>query len=276
MIFGLEPLQLGLLLAAVAAAGLFAGLIAGLFGVGGGTVIVPALFYAFAVLGLGGEQNLHTAVGSSLAVIIAVSVRSLAAHRRHGAVDEAALRDWTPWIALGAGLGAALAGAASDEGLALVYAGVALLVAAQLGLASDRWRLASDLPQGWTRRGLGTGIGVASALMGVGGGALGSMLMTLCGRPIHQAVATASGFGLAIGVPAAAGFVVFGWGEEGRPPLSFGYVNIPAVIVMGVLTATAAPFGARLAHRLDKRRLRRLFALFLAMTAASVAFKAWR
>jgi uncharacterized membrane protein YfcA len=276
VIFGLDPLQLGLLLAAITGAGLFAGLIAGLFGVGGGTVIVPALFYAFSVLGLGGDRNLHTSVGSSLAVIIAVSFTSLAAHRRHGAVDEAVLKGWTPWIALGGATGAALAGASSDEALALVYAATALLVAAHLGLGSDSWRIAPDLPTGWARRGLGVGIGSASAMMGVGGGALGSMLMTLFGRPIHQAMATASGFGLAIGIPAALGFVAFGWEQEGRPPLSLGYVNVPAVAVMGVLTSAVAPFGAKLAHRLDRRMLRRLFGAFLAVTAASVAYKAWR
>lgn len=270
-----DPAEIAILLAAVLAAGLFAGLIAGLFGVGGGTVIVPALFYAFETLGLGGEGNLHTAVGTSLAVIIAVSIRSLTAHRGHGAVDEQVLKTWTPWIGLGGAIGAVLAGLSSEEGLALVYAAVALLVAAQLGLGNDRWRLAPDLPTGWPRRGLGAGIGAASAMMGVGGGALGSMLMTLCGRPIHQAVATASGFGLAIGVPAAIGFVVTGWSAEGRPPWSLGYVNLPAVLVMGLLTTAVAPFGARLAHRLDRNVLRRLFGAFLAVTAASVAYKAW-
>jgi uncharacterized membrane protein YfcA len=149
-------------------------------------------------------------------------------------------------------------------------------VAFQLAVGGERWRLAPDLPGGWPRRGLGVGIGTASAMMGVGGGALGSMLMTLCGRPIHQAVATASGFGLAIGVPAALGFVISGWSAPGRPPLSLGYVNLPAVLVMGVLTTAVAPFGARLAHRLDRDLLRRMFAAFLAATAASVAYKAWR
>jgi uncharacterized membrane protein YfcA len=111
-------------------------------------------------------------------------------------------------------------------------------------------------------------------MMGVGGGSLGGMVMTLCGRPIHQAVATASGFGLAIGVPAALGFIVAGWSADGRPPLSLGYVNLPAVLLMGALTTAVAPWGARLAHRLPKRALRRAFALFLALTALSVALKA--
>lgn len=269
------PIDLALLVLAISAAGLFAGLIAGLFGVGGGTVIVPALFYAFAVLQLGGEANLHVAVGTSLAVIIAVSIRSLGAHRSHGAVDEAVLRGWTPWIALGGAVGAALAGVSSDEGLAAVYAGVALLVAFQLAFGGERWRVAPDLPIGWPRGVIGTALGTASAMMGVGGGALGSMLMTLCGRPIHQAVATASGFGLAIGVPATVGFIVAGWSAGGRPPLSLGYVNVPAAVVMGVLTTAVAPYGARLAHRLDRTMLRRLFAAFLALTAGSVAYKTW-
>jgi uncharacterized membrane protein YfcA len=242
--------------------------------VGGGTVIVPALYYAFTALRLGGEGNLHTAVGSSLAVIIATALRSLGAHRRQGAVDEAVLRAWTPWVGLGALAGAAAAGLFSEGGLSIVYAGVVLVVAAQMGLGRESWRLRSDLPTGWLRRGLGGLIGALSALMGVGGGALGGMLMTLCGRPIHQAVATASGFGVAIGVPAALGFIVVGWSAEGRPPLSLGYVNVPAALVMALVTGATAPFGARLAHRLPRPMLRRLFAAFLVITALTVVAKA--
>ncbi|MDP8917074.1 MAG: sulfite exporter TauE/SafE family protein [Pseudomonadota bacterium] len=254
-------------------AGLFAGLVAGLFGVGGGTVIVPALYTAFGVLGLGGEANLHTAVGSSLAVIIATAVRSLASHRGHGAVDEAVLRAWTPWVAFGALLGAALAGVSSQGALGLIYAGAALIVAGWMGLGREQWRLGPDLPEGWLRRTLGTVIGALSAMMGVGGGGFGGMLMTLFGRPIHQAVATASGFGVAIGLPAALGYVAFGWAAEGRPPLSLGYVNVPAALIMAAVTTATAPFGARLAHRLPRTRLRRLFAGFLVFTAAAIAWE---
>ena len=269
-----DPAQIALLLIAVVASGLFAGLVAGLFGVGGGTVVVPALFYVFSVLRLGGEANLHVAVGSSLTVIIATALRSLAAHRSHGAVDEAVLKTWTPWVAVGALVGAGLAGLASKEGLSLVYAVAALIVAAHLGFGREHWRIAPDLPTGWLRRGLGTLIGALSAMMGVGGGSFGSMLMTLYGRPIHQAVATASGFGLAIGIPAALGFIVFGWNAPGRPPLSLGYVNVPAAVVMALVTTLTAPFGAKLAHSLDKKVLRRLFAAFLAFTAVLIVHEA--
>lgn len=263
-----------LLLAALTAAGLAGGIVAGLFGVGGGTVIVPAVFYAFEVLGVGGEANLHVAIGTSLLTIVATSWRSLKAHRTHGAVDETVLKTWTPWVAVGGLVGAAVAGVTSMEGLAIVYAVCLAAVAAQMGLMPERYVLRRDLPEGWGRRGIGTLIGGLSAMMGIGGGSFGGMLMTLCGRPIHQAVATASGFGVAIGAAATLGFVVFGWDASGRPPLSLGYVNVPGAVVMAVLTTAVAPLGARLAHSLDRRVLRKAFALYLLATALSVVVKA--
>ncbi len=271
---GLTVADIALLLAAMVGAGAFAGLIAGLFGVGGGTVIVPVLFYAFELLGVGGESNLHVAIGSSLLTIVGTSWRSLAAHRRHGAVDETVLKRWTPWVGLGALIGAGVAGVTSMEGLAIVYGVCLALIAAQMGLLPDHVVLRRDLPDGWGRRVTGGGIGLLSAMMGIGGGSFGGMLMTLCGRPIHQAVATASGFGMAIGAAATIGFVVFGWDAVGRPPLSLGYVNLPAAAVMVIVTTLVAPWGARLAHRLDKRVLKKAFAAYLALTALSVVWKA--
>lgn len=270
----LSPTEWLTLLAAMAAAGAFAGLIAGLFGVGGGTVIVPVLFWVFEMLGVGGESNLHVAVGSSALTIVVTSWRSLKAHRSHGAVDEAVLKSWTPWVGFGALAGAAVAGVTSMTGLAIVYGVCLVLIAAQLGLMPERISLWRDLPVGWWRRVTGAVIGGLSAMMGIGGGSFGGMLMTLCGRPIHQAVATASGFGMAIGAAATLGFVLFGWDAGGRPPLSLGYVNVPAAVVMGLLTMVTAPLGARLAHRLDRRVLRKAFAGYLLLTAISVAVKA--
>ena len=221
-----------------------------------------------------GEANLHTAIGTSLLTIVATSWRSLRAHRSHGAVDEVVLRRWTPWVAFGGLVGAAIAGITSMEGLAIVYGVCVLVVAIQMGLLPDRFVLRPDMPTGWGRRIVATLIGLLSAMMGIGGGSFGGMTMTLCGRPIHQAVATASGFGLAIGATASLGFVVFGWDAAGRPPFSLGYVNVPAALVMGLLTTLVAPYGARLAHSLDKRVLRKAFAVYLLVTAASVVFKA--
>ena len=263
-----------LLLLALTAAGLVGGLVAGLFGVGGGTVIVPAVFYAFEVLGVGGEGNLHTAIGTSLLTIVATSWRSLRAHRAHGAVDEGVLKSWTPWVAAGALVGAGVAGFTAMQGRAIVYGLWLLGVAAQMGLLPEGVTLRRDLPTGWGRRVTGTVIGGLSAMMGIGGGSFGGMMMSLCGRPIHQAVATASGFGLAIGTAATLGFVVFGWDAGGRPPLSLGYVNVPGALLMAVLTTAVAPWGAKLAHSLDRAVLRRAFAVWLLVTAAAVVGKA--
>ena len=184
------------------------------------------------------------------------------------------LKAWTPWVGIGALVGAAVAGFTSMQGLAVVY-GVCLAgIAAQMGLAPDHMTLRRDLPTGWARRLVGGAIGALSAMMGIGGGSFGGMLMTLCGRPIHQAVATASGFGMVIGAAATLGFVVFGWDAAGRPPWSLGYVNLPAAAIMGIVTTLVAPYGARLAHRLDKRVLKKAFAAYLALTALSVVAKA--
>jgi uncharacterized protein len=269
-----SPAEFLTLITALLGAGVFAGMIAGLFGVGGGTVIVPVLFWAFEILGVGGESNLHVAVGSSLLSIVITSWRSLAAHRRHGAVDEAVLKTWTPWVGAGALIGAAVAGFTSMEGLAVIY-GLGLgAVALQLALTPEGFRIRPDLPTGWARRIVGSLIGGLSALMGIGGGSFGGLMMTLCGRPIHQAVATASGFGMAIGAAATLGFVVFGWATEGRPPLSLGWVNVPAALIMGTVTGLVAPWGAKLAHSLPKRTLRRAFAVYLLLAAGAVLVKA--
>jgi uncharacterized protein len=265
---------MAVLVAAMAGAGIFAGLIAGLFGVGGGTVLVPALFYAFSVFGLGGEANLHVAIGTSLSTIITTSLRSVAAHRKHGSVDEAVLKGFIPWIAFGAFIGAALAGLADKAILGLVYGVFAILLAAYMGLGNDSWTIMREVPTGGLRAVVGSMLGCVSALMGIGGGAFGSAVMTLAARPIHQAVATASGFGVAIAIPATFGFVIAGWGVAGRPPLSLGYLNVPGFIVLALLTGAVAPYGARLAHRLDKTMLRRSFGVYLAFTAVLVVVKA--
>jgi uncharacterized protein len=265
--------QTWILLAALVPAGLFAGLIAGLFGVGGGVVIVPVLYQLLTAFGYGAAA-LHVAVATSLATIIATSFSSLNAHRKKGAVDEAVLRAWTPWVALGAVGGAALAGVMSARGMEFVFGGLGLLVAAQFLFAREDWRLASALPEGAVRAGIGFGLGGASALMGIGGGAFGATLMTLCGRPIHQAVATASGFGAAIGIPAALALMVAGWSVPGRPPLSIGFVHAPAFVAIGALTVAMAPFGARLAHRLDRTLLKRLFGAMFAVIAARMLWAA--
>lgn len=262
--------ELLLFAAALAGAGLFAGFVGGLFGIGGGAVIVPALYYVFTALGVDESVRMHVAVGTSLSTIVSTSWRSLAAHTKAGAVDYDILKSWGPWIALGAVIGAALAGFAETEALLFVFGAGLLLVSGQMAFASPEWRLFKDLPQGPGRICTAGGIGLLSALMGIGGGAFGVTVMTLCGKPIHRAIATASGFGAAIALPATLGYVIAGWGREGLPPWSLGFVSAPGFILVAALTALTAPIGARLAHSLPQRALKRAFALFLAIVAINM------
>lgn len=259
------------LLLALAGAGLFAGLVAGLFGIGGGAVIVPVLFFLLDGLGFDATAQ-HVAVATSLATIIATSSRSVMAHHKHGAVDWAVLRDWSLPIVLGALGGMVLAGLMSGRALTAIFGAVALLIALQFFFGRPDWRLADNMATGLARLGLGGAMGALSALMGIGGGTFGVSLMTMSGRAMHQAIGTAAGFGVAIGVPGAIAAVFTGWGKAGLPPGSLGYVNVPAFLVIGVLTVMMAPIGAGLAHKLDGAMLKKLFGVLLALVAARMIY----
>ncbi|HYD86092.1 MAG TPA: sulfite exporter TauE/SafE family protein [Vitreimonas sp.] len=257
-------------IAALTGAGLAAGFAGGLFGIGGGAVVVPALYFVFTALGVDEAVRMHVAVGTSLSTIVSTSWRSLAAHTKAGAVDYDVLRKWGPWITLGALIGAGVAGLVDNEVLLIVFGAGLLLIALQMAFSSPNWRVFRDLPHGLWRALTAGGIGLLSAMMGIGGGAFGVTVMTLGGRPIHQAVATASGFGAAIALPAALGYVAMGWGREGLPPWSLGFVSLPGFVVLAALTALTAPLGARLAHRLPQLALKRAFAVFLALVALNM------
>lgn len=259
------------LLLALAGAGLFAGLVAGLFGIGGGAVIVPVLYFLLGGMGFD-ETAQHVAVATSLATIIATSSRSVMAHHRHGAVDWSVLKGWAPWIVLGALIGMVLAGYMSGRALTALFGAVAFVIALQFFFGRPDWRLADDMATGATRAGLGGAMGTLSALMGIGGGTFGVSLMTMSGRPIHQAIGTASGFGVAIGVPGAIAAIFTGFGKEGLPPGSLGYVNIPAFVLIALLTVTMAPVGAALAHRMDGAALKKWFGVLLAIVAVRMLY----
>lgn len=256
----------------LAVAGVAAGLAAGLFGIGGGAVIVPVLYFLLTALGYG-ETAMHVAVATSLATIILTSVRSVMAHNRRGAVDWAVIRGWAPWIVLGAIIGQVIAGFVSKNALTFTFGALLLILAMQLYFGRPAWRLADDLPTGVPRAGLGSALGILSAIMGIGGGTFGVSLMTVCGRPIHQAVATAAGFGVAIGLPGAAIAIGNGIGKEGLPPFSLGHVNLPAFVLISICTVSMAPVGAALAHRLDAGLLRKLFGVLLVLVSARMIWK---
>lgn len=262
--------ELLLFIGGLIGAGLFAGFVGGLFGIGGGVVIVPALYYVFTALGVDESVRMHVAVGTSLSTIVSTSWRSLSTHMKAGAVDMSVLKSWAPWIACGAALGSFAAGAVDTSALMVVFGAGLLLVALQMGWANPDWRIARELPDGGVRAGLAGGLGFLSAMMGIGGGAFGVTAMTLCGRDIRQAVATASGFGAAIALPSALGYILMGWARAELPPWSLGFVSAPGFVVLAALTAITAPIGARLTHRLPQRALKRAFSVLLALVALNM------
>ena len=252
---------------ALAAGGAATGVLAGLFGVGGGALIVPMLFELFGLLGVPDDVRMPLAVGTSLAVIVPTSLRSAWGHRAKGALDVGVLRAWAVPIVLGVLLGALVARWAAPWVFQLVFVLVASLLAAKLLLGRATWQLADRMPRGPGLAAYGTGIGLLSALMGIGGGALSTMVMTLHGRPIHEAVATSAGVVVLISIPGTLGFVAAGWGKAGLPADALGFVSLLGFALLIPTTLLTTQVGVNLAHAMPRRRLEVLFGLFLVLVS---------
>lgn len=264
-------IQMAVLLALI---GAFAGVLAGLLGVGGGIVLVPAFFYAFQTLGYAGPQLMQMCLATSLATIIVTSIRSVHAHNKKGAVDWDILRSWAPGIVIGAILGMLVVAQLRTTTLQAIFGVLALIVGLYMGLGRSEWRLGHAMPKGALRAGLSPGVGFLSVLMGIGGGSFGVPLMSLFAVPIHRAVATAAGFGVLIAVPSVIGFLLIDMAPEGRPPLTVGAVNLVAFGIIIAMTLITAPWGAKLAHAMDPKPLKRVFAVFLIAVALNMLRKA--
>lgn len=260
----MEILQL---IAIMAGAGVLAGFLAGLLGIGGGIVMVPALYFAFGAVGVTSGWHMHMAVGTSLAIVIPTAISSARSHHKRNAVDLVIIKRWAPWIMVSAFLGAGLAGNLSSAALTVFFAAMAFLMGVKLVLPFEDRPLTGDMPGTAISGVVAFFIGGASSLMGIGGATFSVPAMTLFNVPIHRAVGTASLIGLLIALPATLGYLMEGIGIEGRPPYSFGFVNLAAVAVIAPVTVLMAPLGVRAAHALPRRVLSVIFGLFLIGTA---------
>lgn len=254
------------------ATGAFAGVLAGLLGVGGGIVLVPAFLLVFTGAGYDGPDVMQICLATSLATIIVTSIRSVMAHHRRGAVDWQILKTWALGIGIGAVIGVLTVGALRTEMLQIIFAVLVVIIATYMAISRPHWRLAEDMPKGLRRAVIAPMIGFVSVLLGIGGGSIGVPLMTLHGRSVHRAVATAAGFGVLIAVPSVLTFLAYP--ADGAPPYTVGSVNVPAFLVTISMTLLTAPLGAALAHRTDAARLKRYFAVFLMLVAANMLRKA--
>ncbi|SFP23894.1 sulfite exporter TauE/SafE family protein [Tranquillimonas alkanivorans] len=262
------------MLALLMAIGAFAGVIAGLLGVGGGIVLVPAFYYAFASLGYESAYLMQICLATSLATIIVTSLRSVAGHHRKGAVDWTILKGWAPGIAVGAVLGVLVAASLRSVVLQGIFGGLGVVIGLYLTFGRSHWRLGDAMPGLGPRLAMSPAVGFLSVLMGIGGGSFGVPLMTLYNTPIHRAVATAAGFGVLIAVPSVLGFFFVEIPDEVRPPLTLGAVNAVAFAVVIAMTLITAPWGVKLAHATDAKRLKRIFGVFLILVALNMLRKA--
>jgi uncharacterized membrane protein YfcA len=255
------------MIAALAVAGIAAGFLSGLFGIGGGSVLVPVLYTAMTAAGVPEDVRMQVTLGTSFAVIGPTGLRSFLAHRARNAVDMAALRRLALPVFLGVVAGVALASVSSSEALRWVWVVAAIVMSLKLAFGRDDWRLGDTLPASRGLQLTAFAIGVLSALMSIGGGLFMVSLLMLFGFPVLAAVATSSGFGPLIAATGLAGFIWAGWDVSGLPPGSLGYVNLPAALVMLPTSLAFAPVGVRAAHGLPKRALELAFAAFLALVA---------
>jgi len=266
----LDPGALLAIAALLAAAGAVTGVLAGLFGVGGGAITVPILFEVFGLIAVPDAVRMPLAVGTSLAIIIPTSIQSARGHYLRDAVDLGLLRAWALPVLLGVVAGSAIARFAAPWVFQSVFVLVAGTNAVKMLFGRDSWRLGDALPGGGLLRLYGLVVGLFSALMGIGGGAISNLMLTLYGWPIRRSVATSAGVGVLISIPGAVGYVLAGWGKPGLPPASAGFVSLLAFALIVPTTLLTTRVGVRLAHSLPKRQLEVLFGLFL--TAVSARF----
>lgn len=266
MFLGIPAGDLAILAIGLVLAGALTGVLAGVFGVGGGAVIVPVLYELFRIIGVPEDVRMPLCVGTSLAIIIPTSISSFRAHRKRGTVDMDILRAWAVPVVLGTILGALLARWAPPAVFKIVFVMVAGINAARL-IGNFNWRLGDDLPKGPLMRVYGFFTGIFSALMGIGGGQISTMLMTFHNRPIHQAVSTSAGMGVLISIPGALGYMISGFDKVGLPPLSIGFVSLIGFVLFAPISIFTAPFGVKLAHALPKRKLELVFGCFLLLVS---------
>jgi len=264
MLLGVPFSELAWLALAIVVGGVVTGILAGLFGIGGGAVIVPVLYEVFRVLDVPDAVRMQLCVGTSIAIILPTTIRSYLTHRAKGLVLTEVIRLWAIPAVIGVTCGSLIAAFAPAAVFKIAFVLIAGFIASKFLFAGDRWNLGGELPGTVPMTLYGFGIGLAGSLMGVSGGSLSNIVLTLYGKTIHQAVATSAGLGVPITVVGTIGYILAGLHDRTLlPPLSLGFVSLIGVAVMAPVSSLAAPYGARLAHRMSRRALELTFSCFL-------------
>lgn len=276
MIAGLTTPQLLELVLLLLVTGALAGFLAGIFGIGGGAVLVPVLYECFRIAGVPLDARMPLCIGTSLAIIIPTSIRSWQAHHKRGSVDMDILKKWALPVLGGVILGSVIARYAPEKLFKVVFVGVAWSAAARLLLGKENWRLGDEMPKGIFMKIYGFFIGLLSTLMGIGGGLFSNLLMTFYGRPIHQAIGTSAGLAVLISIPGALGYIYAGWPAASRfpevaalqLPFAVGYISLIGAALVMPTSLLVAPVGVRVAHLLTKRKLEIAFGIYLLIVSS--------
>lgn len=261
-----ELVLLGLL---ILAGGIVTGILAGLFGIGGGGIIVPVLYEVFGVLHVADDVRMQLCIGTSLAIIVPTTVRSYVGHRKRGAVIPEVVRVWTLPAIVGVLIGSVTAAFAPGEIFKIAFVVFTTFIGAKMLFAGDRWNLSDKLPGSGLLTVYGFVTGLLSSLVGVSGGAVSNAVLTLYGQPMQRAVATSAGIGVPITIVGTVGYAIAGWPYiQQLPPLSLGYVSMIGFALMAPVSSYMTGYGVRLAHWLPRRQLEIGFGIFLMLVSA--------
>jgi uncharacterized membrane protein YfcA len=276
MLLGYPIGEIALLALWIAGAGILVGILAGLFGIGGGAIIVPVLYEVFRVLGVPEEVRIQTCIGTSLAIIVPTTVRSYIAHKKKGAVIPHVVRIWTLPAIIGVATGAVIAHYAPAQLFKIVFVAFATFIAFRMLVGTAGGNLGSKLPGRPVLTFYGFLTGLVSALVGVSGGSVSNAVLTFYGRPMQQAVATSAGVGVPITIAGTLGYMLAGWPYMAQmPPLSIGFVSLIGFAFMAPVSSYTASYGVQLAHWLPRRKLEIAFAIFLFLVSLRFLVSIW-
>ena len=256
----------------IIAAGVLVGILAGLFGIGGGAVIVPVLYDVFRVLGVPEDVRIQACIGTSLAIIVPTTVRSYLGHKKKGSVLPEVVRIWALPAIAGVAIGSLAASFAPAFVFKIAFLVFVTFIAIRMLFGGERWKLGDQLPGRGMLAIYGLITGLFSSLVGVSGGAISNAVLTLYGRAMHQAVGTSAGVGVPITIAGTIGYILAGWPHMAQlPPLSIGYVSLVGVVLMAPVSSYTTTYGVRLAHWLPRRKLEIAFGIFLIVVALRFA-----
>jgi uncharacterized membrane protein YfcA len=268
MLLGYPINELVWLVTLILVGGAVTGVLAGLFGIGGGGIIVPVLYEVFGVLHVSDDVRMQLCIGTSLAIIVPTSLRAYMHHMKKGAALTGVMRVWVAPAIAGVVLGATTASFAPGAVFKIAFVAFTAFISAKMLFAGDRWNLSETLPGRGLLSFYGFTVGLFSSLIGVSGGAISNLVLTMYGQPMQRAVATSAGIGVPITIVGAIGYAIAGWPHLAQlPPLSLGFVSVVGFALMAPVSSFTTGYGVRLAHWLPRRKLEIAFGLFLMLVS---------